>query len=125
MKLTLESFQVACATETYMEFLWPISPGVCMVSAVPSAEEPCRREAPEAWQQASISVVFPEPPCPTTTQLRIRSVVKLGDDAIRYSWIGGWGGGPAKGAMSTVPAPEHRVKVFVHGRSRSRKEPHA
>jgi hypothetical protein len=35
--------------------------------------EPWRRDEPAAWQQASISVVFPAPPWPTTTTLRIRS----------------------------------------------------
>src|SRR4028119_1276600 len=88
MKLTLASSQVAWATEVFMEQPWAISSGVNMVSAVPSAAEPCRRVAPDAWQQASINVVFPAPPWPTTTTLRMRSVVNEGADAIRTSGQG-------------------------------------
>src|SRR4028119_1604853 len=76
-----------------------ISSGVNVVSAVPSALDPCRREVPAVWQQASTRVVFPAPPCPTTTTLRIRSVVKDGADAILHLLVGcgGYrGGGDAK-----------------------------
>src|SRR3954451_13332526 len=94
-----------------MEMPCDTSSGVNMVSAVPSVAEPWRLEAPEVWQQASISVVFPAPPWPTTTTLRMRSVVKLGADAMCTSRErGDRDGGPAKGSLLTCPQRFHRVK---------------
>src|SRR5687768_12350557 len=102
MKLTFASFHAACATDTFMEMPWAVSSGVNMVMAVPSSVEPWRREVPEAKQQASTRVVFPAPPCPTTTTLRMRSVVNEGADAICTSGAGG--GKRARGGMPAVPA---------------------
>src|SRR5687768_6964742 len=86
MKLILLSIHAACATETFMLMPWPVSSGVNMVSAVPSSTEPWRFDVPLVKQHASTRVVFPDPPCPTTHTLRMRSVVKEGADAICTSW---------------------------------------
>ena len=67
---------MACATVTSSDIPWDFSSGVVMVSAVPSPTLPRRFEEPDAKQSASISVVFPDPPWPRTTTLRICSVLK-------------------------------------------------
>src|SRR4051794_27874776 len=94
-----------------MEMPCEISSGVNMVSAVPSAAEPWRLEAPEVWQQASISVGLPLPPWPTTTTLRVRAVVKLGADAMCTSWDGGMRmEAPARGSKVNLPRRPGGVK---------------
>src|SRR5690606_5767045 len=98
MKLTLASLHSAKATEALMEVPREISSGVNIVRAVPSSAEPWRREDPDAWQQASISVVFPAPPWPTTTTLRMRSVVYTVAEAMGSSGAGDWEGRGGKGA---------------------------
>src|SRR4051794_33980542 len=94
-----------------MEMPCEISSGVNMVSAVPSVLEPCRRDAPEQWQQASISVVFPDPPWPTTTTLRMRSVVNEGADAMIAPPGEGWLEGP-DGLRPRCPPALRPVKGF-------------
>src|SRR5690606_20665693 len=97
MKLTLASLHSAKATEALMEVPREISSGVNIVRAVPSSVEPWRREAPDAWQQASLSVDFPAPPWPTTTTLRLRSVVYTVAEAMSTSRDGDKEGRGGKG----------------------------
>src|SRR5690606_25015008 len=68
-------FQSANATAVWIEIPCSFSSSEYIVSAVPSRTLPCRRDVPVAKQSASMSVVFPEPPWPSTATLRIRSEV--------------------------------------------------
>ena len=76
MKFTLLSPRTAWATVSCMDMPWPVSSGVVIVRAVPVFTSPLRLVAPEAKQAASMRVVFPDPPCPTTATLRICFVPK-------------------------------------------------
>src|SRR5689334_4435288 len=74
MTLTVWSFHSNGASDKETEICFVISSGSKSLTVVPSSTRPARLMAPAASRSASVSEVFPVPPCPTRTMFRMWSV---------------------------------------------------